>query len=95
MQRHGGLMREMRREFSWRVDRPGAFEKQPEMVKPMLSIERAGRVSQVRFNLWSGHCTTAAACPFCATGLNRSRGRALRRAAWPCQQWMERWERLT
>ncbi len=23
-------------------------------------------------------------------GLNRSRGRALRRAAWPCQQWMER-----
>jgi hypothetical protein len=28
-------------------------------------------------------------------GLNRSRGRALRRAAWPCQQWMERWQRLT
>jgi len=31
---------------------------------------------------------------FRANGLNRSRGRALRRAAWPCQQWMERWERL-
>ena len=29
------------------------------------------------------------------TRLNRSRGRALRRAAWPCQQWMERWEPLT
>ena len=28
--------------------------------------------------------------PLCAIGLNRSRGRALRRAAWPCQQWMER-----
>src|SRR5664280_1669078 len=27
-------------------------------------------------------------------GLNRSRGRALRRAAWPCQQWMERWSVL-
>jgi hypothetical protein len=30
--------------------------------------------------------------PHWVTGLNRSRGRALRRAAWPCQQWMERWE---
>ncbi len=28
------------------------------------------------------------------TRLNRSRGRALRPAAGPCQQWMERWERL-
>ena len=34
-------------------------------------------------------------CPLRANGLNRSRGRALRRAAWPCQQWMERWERVT
>jgi hypothetical protein len=33
-------------------------------------------------------------CPLCAKGLNRSRGRALRRAAWPCQQWMERWSVL-
>src|SRR5665648_161078 len=43
----------------------------------------------------NGHAATASAGPFCANGLNRSRGRALRRAAWPCQQWMERWERLT
>jgi hypothetical protein len=31
---------------------------------------------------------------FWVNGLNRSRGRALRPAAGPCQQWMERWERL-
>jgi hypothetical protein len=28
-------------------------------------------------------------CRLSAKGLNRSRGRAPRRAAWPCQQWME------
>jgi hypothetical protein len=34
----------------------------------------------------NGHPQTAPACRKSATGLNRSRGRALRRAAWP---WMD------
>jgi hypothetical protein len=51
--------------------------------------------SDFRFAPESGPKSDMAGGPFRANGLNRSRGRALRRAAWPCQQWMERWERLT
>jgi hypothetical protein len=57
--------------------------------------EVPGFARHVRFTLRSRHRQPAPVCPFGANGLNRSRGRALRRAAWTCQQWMERWQRLT
>jgi len=49
---------------------------------------------QVRFCSINRHSSMPLQCLKCANGLNRSRGRALRRAAWPCQQWMERWSVL-
>ena len=49
---------------------------------------------QIRFCSINRHSSMPLQCLKCANGLNRSRGRALRRAAWPCQQWMERWSVL-
>jgi hypothetical protein len=43
-----------------------------------------------RFGAHNGLKSDVAPCPERANGLNRSRGRALRRAAWPCQQRRER-----
>jgi hypothetical protein len=53
------------------------------------------RNRDVRFTSTNRHPETETSGPKSAIGLNRSRGKALRRAAWPCQQWTARWERLS
>jgi hypothetical protein len=59
-------------------------------VRDGSTSDLGGRGCEVRFALMNGHRRFEPSGPKSATGLNRSRGRALRRAAWPCQQWMER-----
>jgi hypothetical protein len=78
-------------------DYPGNYRYVAAMWKCASSskTEVAALRRDVCFAPVSGHRQAVSACPKSAKGLNRSRGRALRRAAWPCQQWMERWERLT
>src|ERR1700737_4238012 len=64
----------------------------PEFLpRPVRRVAPSNVRSAAQYRLKSG----IAPSPKGAIGLNRSRGRALRRAAWPCQQWMERWQRLT
>src|ERR1700730_14439846 len=73
----------------------------PELVnEPAIGATKSTRLVGLRRSLARSrsHCgpnSEIAPSPKSARGLNRSRGRALRRAAWPCQQWMERWQRLT
>src|ERR1700682_2516657 len=64
-------------------------------IHPGQTEKNSVRAYVFRFALKLGHCSMHSACLKGARGLNRSRGRALRRAAWLCQQWMERWQRLT
>jgi hypothetical protein len=63
-----------------------SFHHQPEAQHPKIfSYPQAGPADYPIFCAHNGLTADIARCPKCAKGLNRSRGRALRRAAWACQ----------
>ena len=76
---------------------PFKFERTHEAALSVPPLEQSARaaLSDVRSAAHYGLNSDIELGPKSAIGLNRSRGRALRRAAWPCQQWIERWERVT